>query len=120
MKIKKNLSDEEMFKGYVEKESFENAFDADEKIVSSKMKNKAAAALFFILEKIVSSKMKNKAAAAKELLLPAEAQEKLNQYLLEISMDWFKNGNGDVVWKIYKEQGQIIIKPAPAKKKDLR
>lgn len=66
MKIKKNLSDEEMFKGYVEKESFENAFDADEKIVSSKMKNKAA--------------------AAKELLLPAEAQEKLNQYLLEISM----------------------------------
>ena len=40
MKIKKNLSDEEMFKGYVEKESFENAFDADEKIVSSKMKNK--------------------------------------------------------------------------------
>jgi len=91
MKIKKNLSDEEMFKGYVEKESFENAFDADEKIVSSKMKNKAA--------------------AAKELL---------NQYLLEISMDWFKNGNGDVVWKIYKEQGQIIIKPAPAKKKDLR
>ena len=75
MKIKKNLSDEEMFKGYVEKESFENAFDAD---------------------------------------------EKLNQYLLEISMDWFKNGNGDVVWKIYKEQGQIIIKPAPAKKKDLR
>ena len=84
MKIKKNLSDEEMFKGYVEKESFENAFDADEKIVSS------------------------------------EAQEKLNQYLLEISMDWFKNGNGDVVWKIYKEQGQIIIKPAPAKKKDLR
>ena len=82
MKIKKNLSDEEMFKGYVEKESFENAFDADEKIVSSKMKNKAA--------------------AAKELLLPAEAQEKLNQYLLEISMDWFKNGNGDVVWKIYR------------------
>ena len=30
-----------MFKGYVEKESFENAFDADEKIVSSKMKNKS-------------------------------------------------------------------------------
>ena len=55
MKIKKNLSDEEMFKGYVEKESFENAFDADEKIVSSKMKNKAS--------------------AVKELLLPAEAQE---------------------------------------------
>lgn len=97
MKIKKNLSDEEMFKGYVEKESFENAFDADEKVTSPKLKNKAA--------------------ETKELLLPANAQEKLNQYLLEISMDWFKNGNGDVVWKVQKEQCQIIIKPAPAKKK---
>ena len=56
----------------------------------------------------------------KDQISRVEAQEKLNQYLLEISMDWFKNGNGDVVWKIYKEQGQIIIKPAPAKKKDLR
>lgn len=100
MKIKKNLSDEEMFKGYVEKASFENSFDAEEKIVSSKVKNKTA--------------------AAKELLLPDEAQEKLNQYLLEISMDWFKNGNGNAVWKVYKDQGQIIIKPAPAKKKDLK
>ena len=97
MKIKKNLSDEEMFKGYVEKESFENSFEVDEKVTSLKLKNKAS--------------------ATKELLLPADAQEKLNQYLLEISMDWFKNGKGDVVWKVQKEQGQIIIKPAPAKKK---
>ena len=40
MKIKKNLSDEEMFKGYIEKESFENTFDADEKTVAAKIKNK--------------------------------------------------------------------------------
>lgn len=99
MKIKKNLSDEEMFKGYVEKESFENTFDANEKTITVQRKNKAA---------------------AKELLLPVEAQEKLNQYLLEISMDWFKNGNGDVVWKVQKEQGQIIIKPAPEKKKAVK
>lgn len=98
MKIKKNLSDEEMFKGYVEKESFENSFDVDEKTSTPKIKNKTAA-------------------TTKELLLPAEAQDKLNQYLLEVSMDWFKNGNGEVVWKVQKEQGQIIIKPAPAKKK---
>lgn len=101
MKIKKNLSDEEMFKGYIEKESFENTFDADEKTVAAKIKNKTAA-------------------PAKELLLPAEAQDKLNQYLLEVSMDWFKNGNGEVVWKVQKEQGQIIIKPTPAKKKALK
>lgn len=99
MKIKKNLSDEEMFKGYLEKESFENTFDANEKTITVQGKNKAA---------------------AKELLLPVEAQEKLNQYLLEISMDWFKNGNGDVVWKVQKEQGQIIIKPAPEKKKAVK
>lgn len=96
MKIKKNLSDAEMFKGYVEKESFENSFEDDI---------------------ITAPKVKNKTAAVKELLLPAEAQEKLNKYLLEISMDWFKNGNGEAVWKVQKEQGQIIIKPASDKKK---
>ena len=53
----------------------------------------------------------------KELLLPAEAQEKLNKYLLELSMEWFKNGNGEVEWKVLKEKDQIIIKPAPSKKK---
>ncbi len=98
MKIRKNLSDEEMFQGFIEKESFENTFDKDEKTKVFKTKNKQNP-------------------ATKELLLPSEDQEKLNQYLLEISMDWFKNGNGDVVWKVQKEQGQIIIKPAPAKNK---
>lgn len=90
------------------------------KCLKAMQKKKALKMLLMANEKQFHSKIENKAAAAKELLLPAEAQEKLNQYLLEISMDWFKNGNGDVVWKIYKEQGQIIIKPAPAKKKDLR
>lgn len=98
MKIKRNLSDEEMFKGYEEKTSFENDFDASEKTTTSENKNKTAK-------------------TSVELLLPQEAQEKLNQYLLEVSMDWFKNGNGDVVWKVQKEQGQIVIKPAPVKKK---
>ena len=101
MKIKKNLSDTDMFKGVKEERSFENE-------ILDETTEKAA----FRSNKAVKKE--------KDLLLPAEAQEKLNQYLLELSMDWFKNGNGDVVWKIYKEQGQIIIKPAPAKKKDLR
>lgn len=98
MKIKRNLSDAEMLKGYVEKTSFENDFDINEKVVSTQSKN-------------------NNKNSAKELLLPLEAQEKLNKCLLELSMEWFKNGNGDVVWKVQKEQGQIIIKPTLPKKK---
>ena len=49
--------------------------------------------------------------------MPEEALEKLNRYLLELSMDWFKNNKGKADWKVYKENGQIIIKPAAAKKK---
>lgn len=98
MKIKKNLSDAEMFAGSAEKLTFENDFDAEETATAPKFKTKTAS-------------------TAKELLLPAEAQEKLNQYLLELSMEWFKNGNGEVVWKVQKDKEQIVIKPAPAKKK---
>ena len=58
-----------------------------------------------------------KNAGGKEILLPEEALEKLNRYLLELSMDWFKNTKGEADWKVYKENGQIIIKPAAAKKK---
>lgn len=51
--------------------------------------------------------MKNKLQQQRKLLLHCtEAQEKLNRYLLEISMDWFKNDPiiFDVVWKIYRNR----------------
>jgi len=98
MKIKKNLSDADMFKGVKEESSFENE-------ILDETTEKAA----FRSNKAVKKE--------KDLLLPAEAQEKLNQYLLELSMEWFKNGNGEVEWKVLKEKDQIIIKPAPSKKK---
>lgn len=99
MKIKKNLSDADMMKGFKEEKSFETEILGDSKVDSfSRRTNKAG---------------KNN----KELLLPAEAQEKLNKYLLELSMEWFKNGNGEVEWKVQKEKDQIIIKPAPSKRK---
>lgn len=100
MKIKKNLSDAEMLKNFTEAESFETGIYGEE--TSS----------FGTKQKPLKGAKKEK-----ELLLPEEAQEKLNKYLLELSMEWFKNGNGEVEWKIYKEKEQIIIKPAPAKKK---
>lgn len=98
MKIRKNLSDEDMLKGYEEEVSFENAIYVDEPVKNKKLKTA-------------------KKADSKEILLPDEALAKLNRYLLEISMDWFKNTKGEADWKVYKEDGQIIIKPAAAKKK---
>ena len=98
MKIRKNLSDEDMLKGYEEEVSFENAIYGDEPVKNKKLKTA-------------------KKADSKEILLPDEALAKLNRYLLEISMDWFKNTKGEADWKVYKEDGQIIIKPAVAKKK---
>ena len=98
MKIRKNLSDEDMLKGYEEEVSFENAVYGDEPVNNEKIKTA-------------------KNAGGKEIRLPEEALEKLNRYLLELSMDWFKNTTGEADWKVYKENGQIIIKPAAAKKK---
>ena len=98
MKIRKNLSDEDMLKGYEEEVSFENEIYGDEPVKNKKLK----------------AAKKND---TKEILLPDEALEKLNRYLLEISMEWLKNTRGEADWKVYKENGQIIIKPAAAKKK---
>lgn len=101
MKIKKNLSDADMFKGFKEERSFENEIlDATTETAAYR-----------------SNKTVKK---EKDLLLPAEAQEKLNQYLLELSMEWFKNGNGEVEWKVLKEKDQIIVKPAPSKRKAVK
>lgn len=97
MKIRKNLSDEEMLKGFSEELTFENGMYAEEKVQQSKVKNV-------------------KAGNKKELLLPEEAVERLNRFLLEISMEWLKNKNGDCSWKVLKENNQIVIKPAARKK----
>lgn len=97
MKIRKNLSDEEMLKGFSEELTFENGMYSEEMVRESKIKN---------------TKKNN----AKELLLPEEAHERLNRFLLEISMEWLKNKNGDCSWKVLKENGQIVIKPVANKK----
>lgn len=80
-KIRKNLSDADMLKGFAEELTFENGMYAEEKVSSSKLKG-------------------TKAPAKKELLLPEEAQERLNRFLLEISMEWLKNKNGNCTWKV--------------------
>ena len=98
-KIRKNLSDEDMLKGFSEELSFENGIYSEEK-TTARMKLKAKAP----------------APAKKELLLPQDAQERLNRFLLEISMEWLKNKNGDCTWIVLKEGGQIVIKPVAKSK----
>ncbi len=98
VKIKKNLSDADMLKGFNEELTFENGMYADEKIKQNKLKTA-------------------KTSAKKELLLPEDAQERLNRFLLEISMEWLKNKNGDCTWKVLKENGEIVIKPVAKAKK---
>lgn len=98
VKIKKGLSDADMLKGFSEELTFENGMYADEKVKQSKLKGA-------------------KTPAKKELLLPEDAQERLNRFLLEISMECLKNKNGDCTWKVLKENGQIVIKPVAVAKK---
>lgn len=100
MKIRKNLSDADMFRGMEEEESFETALLSDDSR-RVKLRN-------------TSSAIKKEVEA---MMLPPEAIEKLNRCLLEVSMEWLKGKGGDVDWKVIKEGTSIIIKPAPAKKK---
>ena len=100
MKIRKNLSDADMFRGMEEEESFENAVLTDDSLSKKFRKN--------------SSVIKKEAEA---MMLPPEAIEKMNRCLLEVSMEWLKDKGGDVDWKVVREGMSIIIKPAPAKKK---
>lgn len=97
-KIRKNLTDADMLKGFSEELTFENGMYAEEKLHQSKIKG-------------------GNAQAKKELLLPEDAQERLNRFLLEISMEWLKNKNGNCTWKVLKEDGQIVIKPVAITKK---
>lgn len=97
VKIKKGLSDADMLKGFNENLTFENGMYAEEKVQQSKIKSKAP--------------------VKKELLLPGEAQERLNRFLLEISMECLQKNHGSCTWKVTRENDQIIIKPVPLVKK---
>lgn len=99
MKIKKNLSDAEMFRGFEETESFETAFlqdDSEKRKIKSVTKGKKS---------------------AEEILLPPETREKLNRCLLEAGMAWLKSKGGDMEWKVLREGTTITLQPAPSKKR---
>ena len=98
MKIKKNLTEADMFRNSQDNYSFENDVledDSRKKVFRSAVKKKKK---------------------EEELLLPKEAQEKLNRCLLEVSMEWLKGKNGDLDWKV-KRDGLIITLTPVAKAK---
>jgi hypothetical protein len=101
MKIRKNLSDADMFKGSHESYTFENDVledDAPRKTFRGH---------------VPANKNKED-----ELLLPKEAQEKLNRCLLEVSMEWLKAKNGDLDWKVKRNGFTITIEPKAKEKKE--
>ena len=97
VKIKKGLSDADMLRGFNENITFENGIYDEEKTAKVKVKGKAP--------------------AKKELLLPEEAQERLNRFLLEISMECLQKNQGSCTWKVSRENDQIVIKPVAVSKK---
>ena len=91
MKIKKNLSDEDMLRGFSETLSFENSIQPQEAANSMIRNNK----------KIV--------AVASNVFLPAEIEEKFSKLMLEMRTQLLKDKKTNVEWKVKKENNQIII-----------
>lgn len=85
-----------MLRGYNEEINFENSSYADEVVKKSKFQPKKT--------------------KEKEILLADDDLERLNRYLLEISMEWIKKNRTKSEWKITKENNQIVIKPVATKK----
>lgn len=91
MKIKKNLSDEDMLRGFSETLSFENSIQPQEAANSMIRNNKKSVA------------------EASNVFLPAEIEEKFSKLMLEMRTQLLKDKKTNVEWKVKKENNQIII-----------
>ncbi len=91
MKIKKNLSDEDMLRGFSETLSFENSIQPQEAANSMIRNNKKSVAV------------------ASNVFLPAEIEEKFSKLMLEMRTQLLKDKKTNVEWKVKKENNQIII-----------
>ena len=93
MKIKKNLSDAEMLKGFAEKDSFETAVLQDEPVKKPVKQEKVPM-----------------------ISLPAEIIEKLDKEILRTRIEFKNRGINDIKWQLVTKDGEIILKALPAKK----
>ena len=93
-KIKKGLSDVEMMRGFEEEENVVGIGGNSNKQQSKKAYKKE-----------------------EELMLDEDNQARLNRFMLEMSLDWFKKSKGAAEWKVLKEKDSIVIKQVAIKKK---
>ena len=99
MKIKKNLSDADMFRGSREEYSFEtDVLEDGPRRKQFKGVQKPAPA-----------------ADMKVSALPDDVQERLNRCVLEASMDWLRQGGGETRWSIQRNGVEITLKLVPDK-----
>lgn len=99
VKIPKNLSDQAMFAGAAEPESFETML-LDDQQPPAKPKSKA----------------KEKEDLALAFLTP-QLQEKIGRALLELKLELFKEGVVGYDIKVAREGKKIVLSPAARKKK---
>lgn len=90
MKIKKNLTDQDMLKGFNEKESFETTAWQEKKATVQKTTKQQEQQLL--------------------LSLPKETIEKLDKALLQLRINLKQQGLNDINWQIITESNQIIVK----------
>jgi hypothetical protein len=97
-KIKKNLSDADMLGSWQEETTFETAVLKEEP-----------------LQKHTVQKDKQ---SLNSSFLTAELQEKIGKALLELKVELYKDGIIDYDIKVSCRDKQVVLVPAPAKKKN--
>ncbi|QJW47362.1 hypothetical protein HA075_17235 [bacterium BFN5] len=98
-KIPKNLSDSAMMVGFKEKATFENTVfhEAEEAAKPKKIEQKENLATAFFTP---------------------ELQEKVGKALLDIKLDFFKQGVVDFTIKVARQGSQVTLTAVPAKPKE--
>jgi len=92
IKIRKNLSDEEMLANYKEDTSFETMIHAEEKVKSGRSAAKSPAG-----NDLYGS------------MVTPELQEKIGKALLELKLDLYKRGIVDYDIKVVREGNKVIL-----------
>jgi hypothetical protein len=105
-KIPKNRSIEDMFQGIQEEETFETANWDDETEQPRRIVKKKAD--------------QQTAADFRKQFFSDDLQEKVGRILLDIKMDYYKDGIGDISMQVVKDGRNIVIKTAPKTSKKNR
>lgn len=103
IKIQKNLSDADMFKGFTEEETFENAMLRGEGLRQAKIAKKRA--------------VENKQDAFYREFLTEKIETQIGKMLLEIKMEYYKDGINNFYVQVKKEGKNIVLETGAKKLK---